>query len=125
MRINIPLIVKQRSIDLAMVDLHLNKLDDPSIIRSADIAKALAHPARIAILKMLAQRNTCFCGDITDVLPLAQSTVSQHLKALKSAGLITGKVEGVRTCYCLNPDGIKELKSTLSELSNELVETCC
>lgn len=108
-----------------MVDLHLNKLDDPSIIRSADIAKALAHPARIAILKMLAQRNTCFCGDITDVLPLAQSTVSQHLKALKSAGLITGKVEGVRTCYCLNPDGIKELKSTLSELSNELVETCC
>lgn len=125
MRINIPLIVKQRSINLAMVDLHLNKLDDPSIIRSADIAKALAHPARIAILKMLAQRNTCFCGDITDVLPLAQSTVSQHLKALKSAGLITGKVEGVRTCYCLNPDGIKELKSTLSELSNELVETCC
>jgi DNA-binding transcriptional ArsR family regulator len=93
--------------------------------RSAEIAKALGHPARIAILKILAERTTCFCGDITEILPLAQSTVSQHLKALKSAGLITGEVEGVRTCYCLNPDGIKELQSLLSELSNELVQTCC
>tara|TARA_R100001143_G_scaffold63450_1_gene70558 strand:+ start:24193 stop:24519 length:327 start_codon:yes stop_codon:yes gene_type:complete len=108
-----------------MINLQSIKLDDPTMVRSADIAKAIAHPARIAILKMLAQRNTCFCGDITEVLPLAQSTVSQHLKALKSAGLITGKVEGVRTCYCLNTAGIMELKSTLSELSNELVETCC
>lgn len=104
---------------------HSIKLDDPAIIRSADIAKALAHPARIAILKILAQRNTCFCGDITELLPLAQSTVSQHLKALKSAGLITGTVEGVKTCYYLNQAGIKELQSTLSELSNELVATCC
>ncbi len=100
-------------------------LKDSSIIRSATIAKALGHPARIAILKILAKRNTCFCGDITEVLPLAQSTVSQHLKALKSAGLIKGEVEGVRTCYCLNPDGIKELKSLLSELSDELIKTCC
>ncbi len=101
------------------------ELNDPTIIRSAAIAKALGHPARIAILKLLAQRKTCFCGDITEVLPLAQSTVSQHLKALKSAGLITGEVEGVRTCYCLNPDGIKDLKSLLSELSSELIKTCC
>lgn len=108
-----------------MTDTISIQLDDTSIKRSASIAKALGHPARIAILKLLAQRTTCFCGDITDVLPLAQSTVSQHLKALKSAGLITGEVEGVRTCYCLNPDGIKELKSTLSELSNELIKTCC
>lgn len=100
-------------------------LNDPAILRSAVIAKAVGHPARIAILKLLAQRSTCFCGDITEVLPLAQSTVSQHLKALKSAGLITGEVEGVRTCYCLNPDGIKELESTLSELSSELIKTCC
>ncbi|NBC25572.1 MAG: metalloregulator ArsR/SmtB family transcription factor [Bacteroidetes bacterium] len=101
------------------------QLDDRSIKRSAEIAKALGHPARIAILKLLAQRSTCFCGDITEVLPLAQSTVSQHLKALKSAGLIKGDVEGVRTCYCLNPDGIKELESTLSELSSELIKKCC
>lgn len=108
-----------------MTDTVSIQLDDTSIKRSAAIAKALGHPARIAILKLLAQRTTCFCGDITDVLPLAQSTVSQHLKALKSAGLITGEVEGVRTCYCLNPDGVKELESTLSELSNELIKTCC
>lgn len=98
---------------------------DPSTKRSAAIAKALGHPARIAILKLLAQRSTCFCGDITDVLPLAQSTVSQHLKALKSAGLITGEVEGVRTCYCLNADGIRELQELLTELSDELIKTCC
>jgi len=100
-------------------------LDDPAIKRSSAIAKALGHPARIAILKLLSQRTTCFCGDITEVLPLAQSTVSQHLKALKSAGLITGEVEGVRTCYCLNLDGIKELEATLTELSSELLKTCC
>lgn len=102
------------------LDIH-----HPGIIRSATIAKALGHPARIAILKILSQRETCFCGDITEMLPLAQSTVSQHLKALKSAGLITGEVEGVRTCYCLNPEGIKELNELLSELSSELVKTCC
>jgi len=100
-------------------------MDDPELKRSAAIAKALGHPARIAILKLLAQRDTCFCGDITEVLPLAQSTVSQHLKALKAAGLITGEVEGVRTCYCLNPDGVKELKNLLSELTEELLNTCC
>jgi len=99
-------------------------ISDRSIIRSAEIAKALGHPARISILKILAEQTTCFCGDITEILPLAQSTVSQHLKALKSAGLITGRVEGVRTCYCLNPDGIRDLKSLLSELSSELIKTC-
>ena len=108
-----------------MINPYSIELDNPAIIRSAEIAKALAHPARIAILKILAQRSTCFCGDITEILPLAQSTISQHLKALKTAGLITGTIEGVKTCYCLNPKGISELKSTLSELSDELVETCC
>ena len=102
-----------------------NSLNDSSVRRSAEIAKALGHPARIAILKILAERENCFCGDITEILPLAQPTVSQHLKALKSAGLISGEVEGVRTCYCLNPDGIKELQKLLSELSTELIKTCC
>ncbi|MEX0639214.1 MAG: metalloregulator ArsR/SmtB family transcription factor [Balneolaceae bacterium] len=100
-------------------------MQQPDVKRSATIAKALGHPARIAILKILAQRETCFCGDITEILPLAQSTVSQHLKALKSAGLISGTVEGVKTCYCLNPNGIKELNDLLSELSTELTKTCC
>ncbi len=100
-------------------------LENPEIIRSAAISKALGHPARIAILKILAQQKTCFCGDITGIIPLAQSTVSQHLKVLKTAGLIIGTVEGVNTCYCLNPDGVKELHNLLSELSTELVINCC
>jgi len=106
-------------------DLPVIKIDDPSNKRAAEIAKALGHPARIAILRILANRNTCFCGDITDQIPLAQSTVSQHLKALRQAGLIKGEIEGVRTCYCLSPDGIRELKSLLSDLSEELIKTCC
>ncbi len=101
------------------------ELNDPVLIRSAAVAKALGHPARIAILKILGQRSTCFCGDITELLPLAQSTVSQHLKALKDAGLISGTIEGVRTCYCLNPEGVRELNTLLSEFTNELAETCC
>ena len=107
------------------MNLQKNSIDDRQLQRSAEIAKALGHPARIAILKILAERTSCFCGDITEILPLAQSTVSQHLKALKNAGLIKGEVEGVKTCYCLNPDGIRELQSVLSELSAQLVSTCC
>ncbi|MBW0162259.1 MAG: metalloregulator ArsR/SmtB family transcription factor, partial [Sediminibacterium sp.] len=68
----------------------------------AAFAKAIAHPARIAILKVLAQKNECICGEIVEVLPLAQSTVSQHLKELKEAGLIDGSVDGPRSCYCIN-----------------------
>lgn len=105
----------------------IQKLDikNPELVRSAEIAKAIGHPARISILKILAEKKTCICGDISDQLPLAQSTVSQHLKALKKAGLITGEVDGVKTCYCLNPEGIRELTSMLSSLSVELLETCC
>ena len=68
----------------------------------ADFAKAIAHPARIAILKLLAQKNECICGEIVEALPLAQSTVSQHLKELMNAGLIIGEMEGPRSCYCIN-----------------------
>ena len=107
------------------MNLQKISIDDRQLQRSAEIAKALGHPARIAILKILAERTSCFCGDITEILPLAQSTVSQHLKALKNAGLIKGEVEGVKTCYCLNPDGIRELQSVLTELSAQLVRTCC
>lgn len=113
-------------------DMKKSSTVDPSdkaIARSAAIAKALGHPVRIIILKILAERDTCFCGDITQVIPLAQSTVSQHLKALKKAGLITGEVEGVRTCYCLNPDGIQDLNRLLNDLAEELlkptIKNCC
>lgn len=65
-------------------------------------AKAMAHPARIAILRLLLAKQACICGDIVEELPLSQSTVSQHLKELKEAGLVQGEIEGVRVCYCIN-----------------------
>ena len=82
----------------------------------AELAKALGHPARVAILKALARQNTCICGQIVDVVPLAQSTVSQHLKELKSAGLIKGTVEGVKSCYCIDWAAMARLRGLLEEL---------
>jgi len=95
-------------------------------IRTAELAKALGHPARIAILEILAKRRECICGDITNELPLAQSTVSQHLKALKKAGVIKGEVEGVRVCYCINEGAADELKTLLGLfIENIQSQTCC
>lgn len=74
------------------------------------LAKALGHPARVQILRLLIARNACVCGDIVEELPLAQSTVSQHLKVLKEAGLIRGEVDGPRVCYCIEPDTLARLK---------------
>jgi ArsR family transcriptional regulator len=79
----------------------------------AELAKALGHPARIAILKELAKRQVCICGEIVEVLPLAQSTVSQHLKELLQAGLIKGSVDGVKSCYCINYDAFKRFEAIL------------
>jgi len=76
----------------------------------ADIAKALSHPARLQILKVLTKKNMCICGELVDLLPLSQSTVSQHLKELKRAGLITGEIEGPRTCYCVDQKGLAKAK---------------
>jgi len=78
-------------------------------------ARALGHPARIAIMRTLAERS-CLCGEIVDVLPLAQSTVSQHLKVLREAGLVSGAADGPRTCYTLDPEGIAALRSVLGPL---------
>jgi len=86
----------------------------------AQYASALAHPARIAILKTLAKRKECVCGEIVEVLPLAQSTVSQHLKVLKDAGLIQGEVDGPRSCYCLNHQTLERLSDLFHGLLGEL-----
>jgi DNA-binding transcriptional ArsR family regulator len=86
----------------------------------ARYAAALAHPARIAILKTLAQQKTCVCGEIVKVMPLAQSTVSQHLKALKDAGLIQGEIKGPSSCYCINPKALKQLTDLFHGLLQEL-----
>lgn len=70
----------------------------------AQLLKAMAHPARIAILQRILISNTCICGDLVDELGLAQATISQHLKELKNAGIIQGSIEGVSVCYCINPE---------------------
>lgn len=77
-------------------------------------AKALAHPARIAILNLLIKKQSCICGDIVDELPLSQSTVSQHLKELKEAGLIKGDIDGVKICYCIDQKEWEKAKASLT-----------
>jgi len=93
----------------------------------AAYAKALAHPARIAILRLLAAKAACQCGDIVEELPLSQSTVSQHLKELKAAGLIKGEIEGVRVCYCIDEKEWKAAQAWLNKLfdSYKGLSNCC
>ena len=94
----------------------------------ANIAKALGHPARIAIVEYLLNQKECICGDIVSELPLAQATVSQHLKELKSAGIIKGSIEGNSICYCLNEETISEFISFLSNITTTLSHQrnqCC
>ena len=87
--------------------------------------KALAHPARLRIIDLLAARGTCICGDIVEVLPLAQATVSQHLKVLKDAGLLQGTIDGPRSCYCLDADALSALRRALDERLARLEGGCC
>lgn len=82
----------------------------------ARLCKALGHPARVAILRLLLRRESCVCGEIVEELPLAQATVSQHLKTLKEAGLIRGSVDGPRVCYCVEPAAIERLKRLIVDL---------
>jgi predicted transcriptional regulator len=91
----------------------------------AELAKALAHPARIAILKELALRQSCICGEIVEVLPLAQSTVSQHLKELLEAGLIQGTVDGAKSCYCINPVTFRRFEQMLQSFFKTTGAQCC
>lgn len=94
----------------------------------AVLAKALGHPARIAIIEYLLKVDSCICGDIVDELPLAQPTVSQHLKELKTAGLIKGEVEGNAICYCINEKAIDKLQQYFTGISERLAEkksNCC
>ncbi len=112
--------------------MALNKKEEFTKIenRIAIFAKALSHPARISILKTLAEKNTCICGEIVEIMPLSQSTVSQHLKELKNAGLIIGEIEGPASCYFINWKKLLEEFSSLEKLINNLKEkgktyNCC
>jgi DNA-binding transcriptional ArsR family regulator len=94
----------------------------------ANLAKALGHPARVAILEHLLNVNQCVCGQLVDELPLAQPTVSQHLKELKTAGLISGTIEGNSVCYCIDSARWEQFKSLMNELFNQYDPTrnpCC
>jgi len=88
----------------------------------ADVSKALSHPARIKILKILTSINSCMCGDIVDLLPLSQSTVSQHLKELKRVGLIRGEIEGTKVCYCVDNKNLQKAKKELDKLFKQVCE---
>jgi len=95
-----------------------------SQVEFAAIAKALGHPARIAILQVLADKKSCICGDIVDELPLSQSTVSQHLKELKSVGIIKGEIEGPSVCYCIDEKVMQKVKASFDKLFTSF-NTCC
>lgn len=91
----------------------------------ASMAKALGHPARIAIVEHLLSVNSCICGDIVNEIPLAQPTISQHLKELKNAGLINGTVEGNAICYCVNEKAIEQLVGYFSKITAKLKSLKC
>jgi DNA-binding transcriptional ArsR family regulator len=91
----------------------------------AVLLKALGHPARVAIMQFLVKQTSCICGDIVDVVPLAQPTISQHLKELKSVGLIQGTISGNSICYCVNPERIEFLQQALGMFLPVKNETKC
>lgn len=91
----------------------------------AAIAKALGHPARIAIVEHLIKINACYCGDIVEVLPLAQPTVSQHLKELKNAGIIKGEIEGNAVCYCIDKKNLSKISNYFASILNRSFKSCC
>lgn len=100
------------------------------LARLAEQAKALAHPARLRILQILGERQTCICGELVDVLPLAQASVSRHLKTLKEAGLIKGEIDGPSVCYCLDEEAAADLRRRMEllfsgVLQNSPADDCC
>lgn len=89
----------------------------------ATYAKAIGHPARVSILEYLASAESCICGDIVHEVGLSQSTVSQHLKELKTLGLIQGNIEGTKICYCINQEKLNEMKLVLNHFLNQIIHT--
>lgn len=93
--------------------------------RTAELAKAFAHPARVAILRLLAEKKACVCGDLVDELPLSQATVSQHLKELKRIGIIKGDIDPPRVCYCINETVWEEAQQTFESLFDTFKPVGC
>jgi ArsR family transcriptional regulator len=110
--------------------MGITKSDSFSVEQNelANQLKALAHPARIAIIEHLLKTNSCICGDLVNELPLSQATVSQHLKELKLAGLIKGNIEGNSICYCIDQENFEQLTNKLLEINKKLTlknKSCC
>jgi ArsR family transcriptional regulator len=98
-------------------ELDLRPVEGPEADEElATLTKAVGNPARVQVLRLLSRRLACVCGDIVNELPLAQSTVSQHLKVLKEAGLIRGEIDGPRVCYCIDPKVLRRLKALVGSL---------
>lgn len=91
----------------------------------ARIAKLLSHPARIAILEHLAETKSCISGDISKVLPLSRTTVSQHLQELKSAGLIQGEIDGLTVCYCIDQEAFDKARMVMEQMLHRIKSVCC
>lgn len=101
------------------------ELYNAEIMELAEIAKILAHPARISILKFISQQKACICNDIAEEIGLSQPTISQHLKVINDAGLLDGTYKGKSVCYCLNPEKMNWFKNTLVKYLEDTTETCC
>lgn len=101
-----------------MDDSNRFRFDEPDLL--AEGLKALAHPARLRILAILAARRSCVCGEIVEVMPLAQATVSQHLKVLKEAGLVRGAIDSRNSCYCLDPAALQALRVAVDRFLGSL-----
>jgi ArsR family transcriptional regulator, arsenate/arsenite/antimonite-responsive transcriptional repressor len=127
---NFAIQILYRNIAILIFDMGATKTENFTDKQNgiATLIKALGHPARIAILEYLIKVDTCICGDIVDELPLSQPTVSQHLKELKTAGLIKGTIEGNSICYCINEKTITKLQDYFTLISNKLERkknNCC
>jgi len=108
-----------------MYDINMQAEQNMTDFDSLAVAcKALSHPARLVILQTLSNRGACICGEIVEAMPLSQATVSQHLKTLKDAGLITGEVDGPRSCYCINTDAMRDLRERFGQLFGSLGNCC-
>lgn len=116
-----------RNIALYKLSMGVTKTDNFNTTqnRIAKLAKALGHPARIAILEILLKRNTCICNDLVDELPLSQSTISQHLRELKDAGIIKGEIEGTSVCYCIDEKVWKEAQKAFNKMFDSFKSVNC
>lgn len=110
-------------INLNTMTYHKTALFDSDLQEVSILAKALSHPARLAILKYLANTKTCISGDITDEIPLSRTTVSQHLQELKRAGLIHGEIDGTKVCYCICNEKVEQVKKLIEKFFNQI--SCC